>query len=113
MGDALCNRFGQVVYSGSKDSAGLQPEYDRWCQARADAHYQIKRLLRLTGNLPVVGDHLQQHRTMGGSETLRIDKRLFFMTEDSEPVLVVYEVSSEELENWEADWEADLLAEEE
>jgi hypothetical protein len=112
MSEAMHKRYRNVMYERPEATEQLRMEYGRWRQAHDAAFGQIHRFFKLTNSLPVVGDTLW----LGGAndcDTLRIEERLLFTTDDSETVLLVYQVCSVEIEELEEYREGDLIEENE
>jgi hypothetical protein len=112
MSEAMHKRYWNVMYERPEASEQLRIEYGQWRQVHDAAFDQIHRFFKLTNSLPVVGDTL----LLGGAnsrDTLRIEERLLFTTEDSETVLLVYHVCSDEIEELEEYREGDLIEENE
>jgi hypothetical protein len=97
MSEVLDKRYKTQMLGIPEGNEQLRREYECWYRARDAAFDQIHRFYTLTNSLPVAGDRLEV-RYQDGGETLRIEQRMLFSIADSEDVLLVYEVSSDEIE---------------
>jgi hypothetical protein len=108
MSEALGKRYQTVMFGQPEGSELLRTGYDRWLRTHAAAFDQIHRFFTLTNSLPVVGDRLLQTGCTGG-DALRIEQRMIFSTDDSQAVLLVYQVCSEEIEDLEEYQQGDVV----
>lgn len=114
MSNAMDKRYWAVKHQWSEENQRLRRQYELWYESRNAVQKQIKQMYAITASLPVAGDYFMP----GGEsnrfcETLRIEKRTMFSDLDSEDVLFVYEVQSENMQELEEHQEGDLIDENE
>lgn len=100
MSEALGKRYKTVMHGQQEGNELLRIGYDRWLRAHDAAFDQIHRFFILTNSLPVVGDRLWSSGNTGG-HVLRVEQRMIFSTDDSQAILLVYQVCSEEIDDLE------------
>ncbi len=114
MADALRKRYWTVIFNQAEATAQYHREHEQWQQTQDDIYLQIRQFYVLTGGLPVAGDYLQMSNNQGPNyQGLRIEKRrLYSSTDESEEMLLVYEIEAEEMEELEEYQEGDLVDDE-
>jgi hypothetical protein len=110
MSEALRRRYHRVMHRELDASEFLRQGYARWCRAHDAAFDQIHRFYKLTNSLPVAGDRLSLAYSDGGEE-LCIEQRQLFTTLNPSPMLLVYYVCADEIEDLEEYQEGDYVDE--